>query len=280
MLRRRSFLPVSEESPKDAFIAILRSLSGRSDQYFWGLNASEDDGFSIHLLLDLQWQQMRKILKVFQYAGRMGEVSGDGMGRLCEDIGRELCEVSTHRLQRSTQKEKTMDKMNKRLYFIRVGQATQEGDMLKAGVQFENQSLVKFPTHIPKLNKEERERMMKVLVHCKAEDRLECISSFPKQGPTTEEAGPLQTNVTQVDAGPLQTKDVTQVLPSELDDQLFQDIGCIFRGDQEGVEAIISRHERRRLKRLIRMYLDVVLSATLLVLPATKNKVIISFRTT
>ena len=142
--------------------------------------------------------------------------------------------------------------------------------MIKAGGQFENHSLVKFPTHIPKLNKEERERMMKVLVHCKAEDRLvvECISSFPKQGPTTEEVGPLQTNVTQVDAGPLQTKDVTQVLPSELDDQLFQDIGCIFRGDQEGVEAIISRHERRRLKRLIRMYLDVVLSATLLVLPA------------
>jgi hypothetical protein len=32
MLRRRSSLAVSEESPKDAFIAILRSLSERSDQ--------------------------------------------------------------------------------------------------------------------------------------------------------------------------------------------------------------------------------------------------------
>jgi hypothetical protein len=169
MLRRRSSLAVSEESPKDAFIAILRSLSGRSDQYFWGLNALKDDRFSIHLLLDLQWQQMRKILKVFQYAGRMGEVSGDGMGRLCEDIGRELCQVSTHRLQRSTQKEKSTDKMNKRLYFIRVGQITNEGDMLKAGEQFENHRLVKFPTHIPKLNKEERRKMSKVLTHCKAE---------------------------------------------------------------------------------------------------------------
>jgi hypothetical protein len=159
--------------------------------------------------------------------------------------------------------------MNKRLYFIRVGQITNEGDMLKAGEQFENHRLVKFPTRIPKLNKEERERMMKVLIHCKAEARVECFSSFPKQVPATEEAGPLQTNVTQVKAGPHQTKNVTQVLPSQLDDQLFQDIGCIFRGEQEGDRATISRYERRRLKRLIKIYLDVVLSATLLVLPAT-----------
>jgi hypothetical protein len=39
----RGHLAVSEESPKDAFIAILRSLSER-DQYFYGLNALEDDG--------------------------------------------------------------------------------------------------------------------------------------------------------------------------------------------------------------------------------------------
>jgi hypothetical protein len=55
MSRRRSSLAVSEESQKDAFIAILRSLSGSSDQYFWGLNASEDDGFSIQLLLDFYY---------------------------------------------------------------------------------------------------------------------------------------------------------------------------------------------------------------------------------
>ena len=113
----------------------------------------------------------------------------------------------------------------------------------KAGVQFENHSLVKFSTRIPKLNKEEGERMSNVLIHCKAEARLECCSQFPKQVPATEEADPLQTNV-------------TQVLPSQLDDQLFQDIGCIFRGGEPGKDnATISRHERRQLKRLLKMYL-------------------------
>jgi hypothetical protein len=136
--------------------------------------------------------------------------------------------------------------------FIRDGQKTQEGDMIKAGEQFENQSLVKLPTRIPKLNKEERERMVKVLAHCGAEARPECFSSFPKQVPATEEAGPLKTNV-------------SQVLPSQLDDQLFQDIGCIFRGEQQ----TMSRYERRQLKRLLKIYLDVVLSATLLVPAAT-----------
>jgi hypothetical protein len=53
MIRRRSSLAVSEETPKDAFIGILRSLSERSGQYFWGLNALEDDSFGIHKLLDL-----------------------------------------------------------------------------------------------------------------------------------------------------------------------------------------------------------------------------------
>ena len=157
------------------------------------------------------------------YTGKKGDVSQAGMERLCNDIGRDLCQVSTHRLHRTTQKESSSTKMwIQKLYFITVGQTNKEGDMLvKAGEQFENHRLVKFPTRIPKLNKEERERMMKVLIHCKAEARVECFSSFPKQVPATEEAGPLQTNVTQVKAGTLQTKNVTQVLPSQLDDQLF-----------------------------------------------------------
>ena len=80
MLRRRSSLAVSKESPKDAFIAILRSLSERSDPYFYGLNAFKDDGFGIHRLLDLQWQQMRKIFKMFLYTGKKGDVShGDAV---------------------------------------------------------------------------------------------------------------------------------------------------------------------------------------------------------
>ena len=127
---------ITEESPKDAFIAILRSLSERSDQYFYGLNALKDDGFGIHLLLDMQWQQMRKIFKVFQYADRMGEVSGDGMGRLCDDIGRELCQLSSHRLQRTTKKEsKLTEQWWQHLHFIRLGQRTPAGEMRKAGEQ-------------------------------------------------------------------------------------------------------------------------------------------------
>jgi hypothetical protein len=99
----------------------------------------------------------------------------------------------------------------------------------KAGGQFENHRPVKFPTHFPKLNKEERERLSNVLIHCRAKaPQLECLSAFPRQMPATEEAGPLlQTNV-------------TKVLPSELDNQLFQDIGCIFCGGQDGDKAIIS----------------------------------------
>jgi hypothetical protein len=61
----------------------LRSLSERSDQYFCGINALEDDSFSIHRLLDLQRHQMRKILKMLLYTGKKeGEVSRDGMERL------------------------------------------------------------------------------------------------------------------------------------------------------------------------------------------------------
>jgi hypothetical protein len=160
MSRRRSSLAVSEESPKDAFVGILRSLSERSDQYFWGLNALEDDTFSIHILLDLQWKQMGKIFETFMYTGKKGDVSQAGMERLCNDIGRDLCQVSTHRLHRTTQKESSSTKMwIQKLYFIKVGQTNKEGDMLvKAGEQFEDHRLVKFPTPIPKLNKEERER--------------------------------------------------------------------------------------------------------------------------
>jgi hypothetical protein len=55
-----------------------------------------------------------------------------------------------------------------RLYFIRLGQITQEGEMRKAGEQFEKHCLFKFPNHIPKLHKEERRRMSNVLSHCKA----------------------------------------------------------------------------------------------------------------
>jgi hypothetical protein len=134
-------------------------------------------------------------------AGWLGEVSGDGMGRLCEDIGQEI--TST-------------EKWIQRLYFIIVGQTTQEGDMLKAGEQFENHRLVKFPTHIPKLNKEERRKISNVLIHCKAEAQFKLLSSSPKQVPATEEAGPLP------------KRNVTEVLPSQLDDQLFLDIGRIF----------------------------------------------------
>jgi hypothetical protein len=235
----------------------LRSLSERSDQYFYGLNALKDDEFGIHILFDLQWQQMRKIFMEFKYTGKKGEVSQGGMERLCDDIGRDLCQVSTHRLQRRTKQKdsRSTEKWNHQLFFIKLGRTTQEGrDMVvtKAGRQFGNHSLVKFPTSILKLNKEERERMSNFLIHCKAEARLECLSSFPKQMPVNGEAGP-----------PPKTN-VTQVLPSQLDDQLFQDIGCIFRGEQQ----TISRYERRRLKRLLKIYLDVVLSATLLV-PAT-----------
>jgi hypothetical protein len=99
--------------------------------------------------------------------------------------------------------------MNKRLCSIRVGQTSKEGDMLKAGVQFENHRLVKFTTPIPKLNKDERRKMSKVLTHCNAEARFESLSSSPKQVQATNEADPLpKTNV-------------TEVLPSQLDDQLF-----------------------------------------------------------
>jgi hypothetical protein len=116
---------------------------------FRNLNASADDGFGIHILLDLEWQQMRKIFMEFKYTGKKGEVSQGGMDQLCNDIGKSLCQVSTHRLQRTTQKERnSTDKWMQRLYFIKLGRITQEGDMLKAGGQFGNHSLVKFPSRI------------------------------------------------------------------------------------------------------------------------------------
>ena len=121
MLRRRSSLAVSKESPKDAFIAILRSLSERSDPYFYGLNAFKDDGFGIHRLLDLQWQQMRKIFKMFLYTGKKGDVSHGGMDQLCDDIGREFCQVSTHRLQRKNQADsKSTEKWNQQLFLLNL----------------------------------------------------------------------------------------------------------------------------------------------------------------
>ncbi len=167
------------------------------------------------------------------YTGKKGDVSQAGMERLCNDIGRDLCQVSTHRLHRTTQKESSSKEMwIQRLYFIRVGQTNKEGDMLvKAGEQFENHRLVKFPTRIPKLNKEERRKMSKVLTHCKAEAQFKPLSSSPKQMQATKEARPLpKTNL-------------TEVLPSQLDDRLFLDIGQIFRGEQED-KAAISRHEQ------------------------------------
>jgi hypothetical protein len=93
MIRRWFSRAVSEETPKNAFIAVLRSLSERSGQYFWGLNALEDVSFGIHKLLDLQCHQTKKILKMLLYTGNKGEVSKDGMERLCNDIGRHLCQV-------------------------------------------------------------------------------------------------------------------------------------------------------------------------------------------
>jgi hypothetical protein len=69
--RRSSLVAVSEETP----VAILRS-----DQYFCGVNALENDTFSIHTLLDLQCHQMRKILKMLLYTGKKeGEVARNGM---------------------------------------------------------------------------------------------------------------------------------------------------------------------------------------------------------
>jgi hypothetical protein len=187
------------------------------------------------------------------------------MERLCDDIGRDLCQVSTHRLQRRTKQKdsRSTEKWNHQLFFIKLGRTTQEGrDMVvtKAGRPFENHSLVKFPTSIIKLNKEEKERMSNFLIHCKAEARLECLSSFPKQMPVNGEAGP-----------PPKTN-VTEVLPSQLlDDQLFLDIGRIFHREQED-KATISRYEQRQLKRLIRSYLYDVLHADLTIsLNATRR---------
>jgi hypothetical protein len=57
---------------------------------------------------------------------------------------------------------------------------TQEGEMRKAGEQFEKHCLFKFPNHIPKLNKEERRRRSDVLSCCKAGAQFKPLSSSPK----------------------------------------------------------------------------------------------------
>ena len=86
--------------------------------------------------------------------------------------------------------------------------------------------------------------MSNVLIHCKAEAQFKSLSTSPKESP-----GPQQEN-----------NAVQEMLPSQLDDQLFLDIGCIFRGQEQGKLSTINRHERRLLKRVIKTYLAAVLS--------------------